>query len=96
MSDYTPPTEVIRQAVTFERNRLGEPRTISVEKFERWLAKHDTEVAAKVLTEVAADVESGKPIQDGSEYRQWMMAGIDRALFRIRERATERPIDPRG
>ena len=53
MSDYTPPTEVIRQAVTFERNRLGEPRTISVEKFERWLTKNDAEVAAKALEEAA-------------------------------------------
>ena len=49
MNDYTPPTEVIRQAVTFERNRPGEPRTIKVEAFERWLAAHDSEVAAKVL-----------------------------------------------
>ena len=49
MSNYTPNTDVIRQAVTFERNRLGEPRTIKVEAFERWLAAHDSEVAAKVL-----------------------------------------------
>ena len=46
MSDYTPNTDVIRQAVTFERNRLGEPRTISAEKFDRWLAAHDAGVAS--------------------------------------------------
>ncbi|WP_022886383.1 hypothetical protein [Glaciibacter superstes] len=37
MAEWTPTTDVIRQACTFERNRLGEPRTISVERFDRWL-----------------------------------------------------------
>ena len=37
MSDYTPPTEVIRLAAIFPRERLGEPRTIKPEAFDRWL-----------------------------------------------------------
>lgn len=37
MSDYTPPTEVIRDAVSFPRERLGEPRPIKPEAFDRWL-----------------------------------------------------------
>jgi hypothetical protein len=44
---------------------------------------------AGALEEAAADVESSKPVQDGAEYRQGMVAGIDRALFRIRARAAE-------
>ena len=37
MNDYTPTTEVIRHAVTFPRERLGEPRPIKPEAFDRWL-----------------------------------------------------------
>ena len=37
MSDYTPTTEVIRHAVTFPRERLGEPRPIKPKAFDRWL-----------------------------------------------------------
>ena len=37
MSDYTPITEVIRDAVSFPRERLGEPRPIKPEAFDRWL-----------------------------------------------------------
>ena len=37
MTDYTPTTEVIRHAVAFPRERLGEPRPIKPEAFDRWL-----------------------------------------------------------
>ena len=37
MTDYTPTTEVIRHAVSFPRERLGEPRPIKPEAFDRWL-----------------------------------------------------------
>jgi len=37
MSDWTPTTEVIRDAVTFPRERLGEPRPIKAAAFDRWL-----------------------------------------------------------
>lgn len=39
MSDYTPTTEVIRDAVSFPRERLGEPRPIKPEVFDRWLSQ---------------------------------------------------------
>ena len=82
MSDYTLTTDDVRN-----NHRAGIPSSQFSKSdglFDRWLAAHDAEVAAKVLDEVAADVESSKPVQDGSELRQWMAAGIDRALFRIR------------
>ena len=78
MSDYTPTTQEVETHwvnVGFAGDRPS---------FRRWLAKHDAEVADKVREAIAADVESSKPVQDGSELRQWMAAGIDRALFRIR------------
>lgn len=37
MTDYTPTTLVVRHAVTFPRERLGEPRPIKPEAFDRWL-----------------------------------------------------------
>ena len=58
MSNYTPNTDVIRQAVTFERNRLGEPRTIKVEAFERWLAAHDAEVEATERARIVKHLSS--------------------------------------
>jgi len=94
MNSYKLTTDEVRN-----NHRAGIPNSQTSDSdglFDRWLADFAEDIAVRVLTEVAADVESGKPVQDGSEYRQWMMAGIDRALFRIRERATERPIDPKG
>ena len=37
MSEYTPTTEVIRHALAYPRERLGEPRPIKTEAFDRWL-----------------------------------------------------------
>lgn len=37
MSDYKPTTEVIRHAVSYPRERLGEPLPIKPEAFDRWL-----------------------------------------------------------
>ena len=39
MSRYTPTTEVVRDAVSFPRERLGEPRPIKPEAFDRWLSR---------------------------------------------------------
>ena len=54
MTDYTPTTEVIRHAVSFPRERLGEPRPIKPEAFDRWLeqvkseARDEGELAGQV------------------------------------------------
>ena len=39
MTDHTPTTDVVRDACTFPRERLGEPRPINPEAFDRWLAE---------------------------------------------------------
>jgi hypothetical protein len=44
MTEYTPTTEEVRQAITY-----GEPAWGPM--FDRWLAAHDAEVRASVLTE---------------------------------------------
>ena len=44
MSEYTPTTEVIRHALAFPRERLGEPRPIKPEAFDRWLEQVKAEV----------------------------------------------------
>ena len=47
MSDYTPTTYVIRHAVGYPRQRLGEPREISGDEFDRWLAAHEAPMVAR-------------------------------------------------
>ena len=42
--EYTPTTDVVRDAVTFPRRRLGEPRDMTEAAFDRWLAAHDAEI----------------------------------------------------
>ena len=44
-----PTTEVIRDAVTFPRDRLGEPLDISPERFEAWLARVRRDAAREAL-----------------------------------------------
>lgn len=44
LAKRVPTTEVIRDAVTFPRDRLGEPLDISAERFDAWLASVKAEV----------------------------------------------------
>ncbi len=46
-------TEVVKDAVTFPRTRLGEPRTIEPEDFDRWLARVKREAARDAWDEGA-------------------------------------------
>ena len=50
MTNYTPTTEVIRHAVSFPRERLGEPRPIKPEAFDRWLEQVKAEAWDKGYT----------------------------------------------
>ena len=56
--DYTPTTDVVRDAVTFPRRRLGEPRDMTGAAFDRWLAAHDREVRVATLREAADRIET--------------------------------------
>lgn len=44
-------TEVVRDAVTYPRKRLGEPRDMTAEQFDRWLAEVVREASEKVGSE---------------------------------------------
>ncbi|MGO2362323.1 MAG: hypothetical protein ACTH6N_14505 [Brachybacterium tyrofermentans] len=49
LADTTPTTEVIRDAVTYPRDRLGEPLDISAERFDAWLAQVKRDAARAAL-----------------------------------------------
>ena len=51
MSEYTPTTEVIRHALAFPRERLGEPRPIKPEAFDRWLKQVRADAKADALAD---------------------------------------------
>lgn len=54
--DYTPTIDVVRHAVTFPRLRLGEPRHMTPEAFERWLAGVRLAAASDARAAVAAEI----------------------------------------
>lgn len=67
MNDWTPTTEVIRHAVSFQRERLGEPRPIKPEAFDRWLAQTLREAKAEALRDAADKLDGGyHPAQTGT------------------------------
>ena len=53
LANATPTTDVIRDAVTFPRDRLGEPLDISPERFEAWLARVRRDAAREALDGLA-------------------------------------------
>lgn len=55
LAKTTPTTEVIRDAVTFPRDRLGEPLDISGDRFDAWLAQAERDAAREALTTLAAE-----------------------------------------
>jgi hypothetical protein len=57
---YTPTTDAVREAYAVEAGVIYEPERREAE-FDRWLAAHDREVAAKALREWAAEVVERYP-----------------------------------
>ena len=55
LASATPTTDVIRDAVTFPRDRLGEPLDISPERFAAWLARVRRDAAREALDGLLAD-----------------------------------------
>lgn len=66
MTDYTPTTLVVKHAVTFERERLGEPRPIKSEAFDRWLKQVKAEAwhegYGQALNALQAVLDLHKPV----------------------------------
>ncbi|MGP5376344.1 hypothetical protein ACTXM8_10165 [Brachybacterium alimentarium] len=57
LANSIPSTEVIRDAVTFPRDRLGEPLDISGERFDAWLAQVRRDAAREALDGLAEHID---------------------------------------
>ena len=81
--DYTPTTDVVRDAVTFPRRRLGEPRDMTEAEFSRWLAAHDAEIRAEALAPIRAALD-GHPACDVHPDDDPVSCGWKRAVADVR------------
>lgn len=72
----TPTTEVIKDAVTFPRERLGEPLDISPERFEAWLAGVKRDAAREALDGLAEHID--QDCQD--EFINYVRPALEAAL----------------
>ena len=81
--DYTPTTDVVRDAVTFPRRRLGEPRDMTEAEFSRWLAAHDAEIRAEALAPIRAALD-GHPACDVHPDDDPVSRGWKRAVADVR------------
>lgn len=72
---YVPTVEVVRDAVAFPRERLGEPRQISREAFDRFVAK----IRAEALREAAEILPAPVGLKCNAECHD-----ADRITLRIR------------
>ena len=81
--DYTPTTDVVRDAVTFPRRRLGEPRDMTEAAFDRWLAAHDAEIREQTLAPIRAALD-GHPVCDTRPDDDYPSCGWKRAVADVR------------
>ena len=81
--DYTPTTDVVRDAVTFPRRRLGEPRDMTEAAFDRWLAAHDAEIREQALAPIRAAL-GGHPACDVHPDDDPVSCGWKRAVADVR------------
>ena len=79
MTDYTPTTEVIRHAVSYPRERLGEPRPIRPEAFDRWLDQTLREAKAEAWDEGHRTPQDREP--DGCQCGAWYEGECACGLF---------------
>ena len=56
MSEYTPTTYAVRTNYAMTMLRVGRKDIDPYSAFDRWLAEHDREVAAKTLIDAAKDI----------------------------------------
>lgn len=61
LENTIPTTEVIRDAVTFPRDRLGEPMDISGERFDAWLSNDRADTWEEACEAIAWALANGSP-----------------------------------
>ena len=71
LANTTPTTDAIRDAVTFPRDRLGEPLDISPERFEAWLARVRRDAAREALDGLAIDLAVTSGYTEAEEVRDY-------------------------
>ena len=71
LASATPTTDVIRDAVTFPRDRLGEPLDISPERFAAWLARVRRDAAREALDGLAIDLAVTSGCTEAEEVRDY-------------------------
>ena len=79
MSDFTPTTEVVRHVYVTKNIPPGDSiRAWLGEAFDRWLAAHDREVAAKTLRDAAAAADADDLFRDPLRLKSdWLRARAD-------------------
>ena len=87
MTDYTPTTEVIRHAVAFPRERLGEPRPIKPEAFDRWLEQVKAEARAGALADAGLLAQPFPTRAEIAEEPTGLPIGFDRWLEQVKSEA---------
>lgn len=60
MSDYTPTTDEVREDFAYPWEGFKQDREGRLAAFDRWLADHDREAAARALEEAADDWQRGE------------------------------------
>ena len=81
--EHVPTTDVVRDAVTFPRRRLGEPRDMTEAAFDRWLAARDAEVREQTLAPIRAALD-GHPVCDVHPDDDPVSCGWKRAVADVR------------
>lgn len=64
LENTIPTTEVVKDAVTYPRERLGEPLDISPERFEAWLAQVRRDAAREALDQAEARIKAVRDVLD--------------------------------
>jgi phage terminase Nu1 subunit (DNA packaging protein) len=79
MAEYAPTTHELRAEWVVSRVRGdGIPWDAAQAEFNRWLAAHDAEVAAKALREAARCIEAGADSQNKWTIRNWLRDRAER------------------
>lgn len=76
LANTTPTTEVIRDAVMFPRDRLGEPLDISGPRFDAWLAQVRRDAARAALHDLALHAQEDYQIAAQANDQQRMLADV--------------------
>lgn len=92
--EYTPTTAMVEDAyVQAYGNRAPGVHEMSIAEFDRWLAAHDREVAAKALREFAKKVYNGAPASRDANFQAFYNDGLHPVLMAEADRIEKGEVD---